>query len=206
MATYNVHIYREMKLRFDGLEAESPQAAVEYASNHLTSEASSIDDCDGQNLAALVDVVGDEDYSQSVTIDFEPERQRKAAAKLLDALRWITRCLKIKGPVGTTAYIVSDEIMAQARAAVAEAEAADIASKPPATKPFSVLLLYPDYANDGGTETYYAFVEATDPVAAVAEAQRQALAVNDWDDTDPTDFAPLLVTEGHHYGQPMSHE
>ena len=29
-----------------------------------------------------------------------------------------------------------------------------------AKKPYSVLLLYPDYANDSGTETYYAFVEA----------------------------------------------
>jgi|SRR5579875_1141077 len=71
-------------------------------------------------------------------------------------------------------------------------------------KPYSVLLLYPDYANDGGAETYYAWVEAHDPVAAVAMAQRQALAANEWSDTDPADFAPLLVVAGHHYGQPLS--
>ncbi len=76
----------------------------------------------------------------------------------------------------------------------------------PANKPYSVLLLYPDHANDDGTETYYAWVEAPDSLAAVAEARRQALAVNEWDDADPTDFAPLLVTEGHHYGQPMSND
>jgi hypothetical protein len=94
-------------------------------------------------------------------------------------------------------------------AAIAEAEATAIAPVPPAgavpaKRPYSVLLLYPDYANDGGNETYYAWVEASDGIAAVADAQRQAVAANEWDDTDPTDFAPLLVTEGHHFGQPMS--
>jgi hypothetical protein len=68
-------------------------------------------------------------------------------------------------------------------------------------KRYSVLLLYPDYANDGGAETYYAFVEATDAVAAVDVAQRQATAAQAVDIDDPTEFAPLLVTEGHHYGE-----
>lgn len=72
-----------------------------------------------------------------------------------------------------------------------------------AKTPFSVLLLYPDYANDGGTETYYAFVEAADSIAAVAVAQRQAVAAQIGVDIELDDFAPLLVTEGHHYGQPM---
>jgi hypothetical protein len=67
-------------------------------------------------------------------------------------------------------------------------------------KPYSVLLLYPDYANDSGTETYYAFVEAADPIDAVAIAQRQAAGE---DGHDPDDYAPLLVIEGHHYGQPL---
>ena len=75
------------------------------------------------------------------------------------------------------------------------AEASD-----PAKKPYSVLLLYPDYANDGGHETYYAWVEAADWDTAVAEAQRQAVAANDCVEIDSADFVPLLVTEGHHYG------
>ena len=141
MPCYNIHVYREMKLRFDGLEAESPEAAAEYACNHLASEASSIDDCDGLNLAALVDVVGDEEFSQSVTIDFEPERIRKAAPKLRDALRWITCCPMINGPVGTTAYIISDERMALARAAIAEADAAGIVSQPAAPELLEALRL-----------------------------------------------------------------
>jgi hypothetical protein len=70
-------------------------------------------------------------------------------------------------------------------------------------KPYSVLLLYPDYIGDYGTETYYAFVEATDAVGAVAVAQRQAVAAQSIDIDDPTDFAPLLVTEGHHASEPL---
>ena len=75
--------------------------------------------------------------------------------------------------------------------------------RPRSDKPYSVLLLYPDYANDGGTETYYAFVEATDPIAAVTVAQQQAAAAQDGVDIEPDDFAPLLVTQGHHYGEAL---
>jgi hypothetical protein len=79
------------------------------------------------------------------------------------------------------------------------------AASDPAKKPYSVLLLYPDYASDNyGQETYYAWVQAPDPIAAVAEAQRQAVAAQIIDIDDPIDFHPLLVTQGHHYGQPLS--
>ena len=60
-------------------------------------------------------------------------------------------------------------------------------------KPYSVLLLYPDYANDNGTETYYAFVEALDPIEAVALAQREAVTTQDGMDGDPEDFALELA-------------
>jgi hypothetical protein len=77
----------------------------------------------------------------------------------------------------------------------------------PARRPYSVLLLYPDYANDSGSETYYAFVAAPSAIEAVAVAQREALTANEWnecDDRDPTDFALLLVTEGHHHDRSFS--
>jgi hypothetical protein len=81
------------------------------------------------------------------------------------------------------------------------------AEPPPAgeggLKRYSVLLFYPDWANDGGKETYYDWVEAPDPITAVAVAQRRALELNEWDDVDPADFAPLLVTEGHHRGEAL---
>jgi hypothetical protein len=74
---------------------------------------------------------------------------------------------------------------------------------PDGTKPYSVLLLYPDYANDSGTETFYALVLAAEPTAAVNAAQRQASISNPDIAFEPDDFAPLLVTEGHHYSEPL---
>ena len=91
----------------------------------------------------------------------------------------------------------------QARAALAAWAKPDPTAADAPRKPYSVLLLYPDHANDSGIETYYAFVEAPDPIAAVALAQRNALAVNEWTETEPDDFAPLLVTQGHHPGEAL---
>jgi hypothetical protein len=84
MNTYNVHIYREMRLFFPGIEASSPEMAASLASQKLEDDAALIDACDGETLAALVDLVGDTDYSQSVTIDFDPVKA--AAQALYDAL------------------------------------------------------------------------------------------------------------------------
>jgi hypothetical protein len=86
MTTYIVHIYREMRLSFTDIEADTPAAAAVIARGKPTGDADDIDDCDGEDLSALVDLAGDEEYEHSVTIDFETERQRKAAAKLLAAL------------------------------------------------------------------------------------------------------------------------
>jgi hypothetical protein len=72
-----------------------------------------------------------------------------------------------------------------------------------ATKPHSVLLLYPDDLDATGYETYYAFVEASDATDAVAVAQRQAAAAQSIAIDDPADFRPLLVTEGHHRSEAL---
>lgn len=77
------------------------------------------------------------------------------------------------------------------------------AAAPAAGRPFSVLLLYPDYSGDTGYETYYAFVQATGAIEAVAAAQIQAAAAQPVSIDDPTDFHPLLVTEGHHASLPL---
>jgi hypothetical protein len=86
MTLYNVHIYREIRLFFEGIEADTPQAAATIARDGLTSDADEIDDCEGTTLSALVDEVGDSKYERSVMIDFENERLRKAAPELLAAL------------------------------------------------------------------------------------------------------------------------
>src|SRR5438105_13778510 len=86
MTLYHVHIYREMRLYFPHVEAGTPDRAAELAAGKPTAEAEYAEDCDGETLAALVDVVGDDEFTQSVTIDFEAERLRKAAPELLAAL------------------------------------------------------------------------------------------------------------------------
>jgi hypothetical protein len=45
-----------------------------------------------------------------------------AAQELRDVLQEITCCARIQGPAGTTAYIISEERMARARAIVAKAK------------------------------------------------------------------------------------
>jgi hypothetical protein len=211
MKTYRVHIYREMRLVYDGIKAGSHEEAAAIARDRETDRADEIDDCDGETIAALVDVVGDEQYAQSRIIDFEPERRHRAAPKLLGALKAFIEADALAEECGEWKWENLEHAFGLARSAVAEAEAADMATSPPSAsgpgkKPYSVLLAYPDYLDIDGTETFYAFAEAPDWVAAVAEARRQAVAANDCVDIDPADFVPLLVTEGHHYGLPMTND
>jgi hypothetical protein len=87
MTTYTVHIYREMRVVFGGIEAETPEAAATIARDMPTGDADDIDDCEGESFSALVDVQGDEEYEHSRFIDFEVESQRKLLPELLEALR-----------------------------------------------------------------------------------------------------------------------
>ena len=84
MTLYDVHINREVRLVFESIEADSHEAAAAIACDKHPAAADDIDTCDGETFAAQVEVAGDED---SVTIDFEAGRLRKAAPKLLAALR-----------------------------------------------------------------------------------------------------------------------
>jgi len=86
MTLYNVHIYREMRLLFERIEADTPEAAAAIARDRLTEDADDIEDCDGETFAALVDVTGDEEFERSRMIDFDAERLRKAAPGMLAAL------------------------------------------------------------------------------------------------------------------------
>ncbi len=60
-----MHIYREMRLIFADIEADTPEAAAAIARDKPTGDADDIEDCEGEKLTALVDVAGDEDYGQS---------------------------------------------------------------------------------------------------------------------------------------------
>lgn len=69
-------------------------------------------------------------------------------------------------------------------------------------RPWSVLLLYPDYiAEDFGSETYYALVRADCAASAIDAAQREAVRDNRANGArlrTREDFFPLLVIRGHH--------
>jgi hypothetical protein len=70
-------------------------------------------------------------------------------------------------------------------------------------KPYTVILLYPDYLPDNyREETFTAHVSAIDGDAAVRAAQADAVSANTDDDGetrcgDPSDFAVIAVYAGH---------
>jgi hypothetical protein len=142
MTTFIVHIYREMRLSYTGIEADTSEAAAAIARDKPTADADDIDECDGETFAALVDVAGDEDHEQSVTIDFETERHRKAAPKLLEALEAVLpyaqsehaslfECWRRDGEsVSELEAERCDGAIDKATAALAEAEAAGITPAP----------------------------------------------------------------------------
>ena len=127
MTTYNVHIYREMRLVFGGIEADSPEAAASIARGKLTDDADSIDDCDGETIAALVDVQGDEDYDESRIIEFEAERQRRAAPRLLAALQAFVEADALAEECHEWKWENLEHAFELAREAIAEAESAGMA-------------------------------------------------------------------------------
>ena len=87
MTKYNVHIYREMRLKFDDIEADSLEEAAQKAHDMHFDDSDDWSDCEGETLSALVDVQGDKEYELSRVIDFEPGRHLKTAGKVLDALK-----------------------------------------------------------------------------------------------------------------------
>jgi hypothetical protein len=123
MTPYNVHIYREMRLYFPAIEAETPEDAARIAADKLTADAEYTEDCDGENLAALVDVVGDDEFKHSVTIDFDHERLRKAAPDLLDAIPPLIGLVHRLLPAHAQSDSTLDNLpeVIQARAALAKA-------------------------------------------------------------------------------------
>jgi hypothetical protein len=127
MTKYIVNLYREMRLSYADIEADTPQAAAAIVSGKLTADADNIEDCEGQNLAALVDMAGDEDYSQSIMIDFEAERIRNAASKLLAALTYALEYLKANDDGEQD---ISSRISA-VEAAIVHAKTAGISTTPP---------------------------------------------------------------------------
>jgi hypothetical protein len=74
MQTYNVHVYREMRLFFPGIVARTAEEAATLAAAMPSGVAEALEDCDGENLAALVGVVDSADCQQNHMIDLNPSR------------------------------------------------------------------------------------------------------------------------------------
>jgi hypothetical protein len=72
MTTYNVHLYRQMRLYFPNIHADTHSEAATIAAAKDATEANLIDDCDGTNIAALVDVLGDADYENTKLVSLDP--------------------------------------------------------------------------------------------------------------------------------------
>jgi len=127
MTVYNVHIYRELRLVFEDIEAGCHKEAAAKAHDLATEAANEIDDCDGETFAALVDVAGDEQYEHSRFIAFQEERLRQAAPALLEALPDCIRQIHALLPVHQQSDSTLDNIPAvlNARAAIATATAVD---------------------------------------------------------------------------------
>ncbi len=131
MTTYNVHIYREMRLLFEGIEAISHEAAAAIAEHKPTGDADDIDECDGDTFYACVDVQGDEDYEQSRWVNFEPERHRTATPAMLDALRAFIEADRLAEECGQWKWENLEHAFRLARAAVAEATGMGQPASPP---------------------------------------------------------------------------
>jgi hypothetical protein len=84
MPKYRVHLYREMRIVFDNIEAHSAQAAAELASERHFDDRDDFSDCEGVNLAALVD---EEGHTDGTLIDFEDGRKLRASESLLSSLK-----------------------------------------------------------------------------------------------------------------------
>ena len=115
MPTYNVHLYREMRLFFPCIEAESPEEAAKIAAGKDFDDVDDFSDCDGENLAALVDLVGDEEFRHSKTIAFDPVKE--AAQELCEVLEEYLQArpafrLKPIGSPGSTARLEQEAAIA----------------------------------------------------------------------------------------------
>lgn len=127
MPKYNVHIYREMRLAYTNIEAGTPEMAAEIARDFAEHQEQPVaEDCDGATFAALVDVHGDEEFSQSRTVDFEAGRLQQAAQQMYIALKAISDdAYQHEADRDDDMALVPVEYIRMARAAVRLAERSD---------------------------------------------------------------------------------
>jgi hypothetical protein len=90
MPQYRVHVYREMRLVFEGVEADTPQAAAHIAAGKHFDDCNDWSDCEGTNLAALVDEHNDVDIDEAqdgTLVALEDGRWLRAGPRMLAAVQ-----------------------------------------------------------------------------------------------------------------------
>lgn len=87
MPKFRVHAYREMRLVFDEIEADTPEAAAHIAAGKPFDECDRCSDCEGTTLAALVDEATEDGQEGVAVVDFEDGRWLKAGPHMLAALK-----------------------------------------------------------------------------------------------------------------------
>jgi hypothetical protein len=206
--TYQVTVI-ERALAFYEVEAEDARTAAE---NWQDGEFKGRDDeaLDTEGPSSVRERQPDGSWRKVPQSEWEADPPAGSMPDWIDPVRyaraWVRTARDVLAQPGRTADVDHLLELGLGQLAAALSVAGEVDSPTgnnPAKKPYSVLLLYPDYANDSGTETYYAWVEAQDAIEAVAMAQREALAANEWAEREPDDFAPLLVTEGHHHSEAL---
>lgn len=66
-------------------------------------------------------------------------------------------------------------------------------------KPYTVILIRPDYiAENYGEDFYFAHVEAENPTAAVKAAQIEVVREDGYDEDHAENYALVAIFEGHH--------
>ncbi len=123
-AFYHVHLYRVMRLCFGGIAAETPEHAAAIARDRPSEDADSIDDCDGETLAALVDLDGDVGFEQTRLIDFEGECLLRFAPEMLACLRAFLEADALAEECSEWKWENLEHAFAHARGVVARFEAA----------------------------------------------------------------------------------
>ena len=116
MPKYRVHVYREMRIVFDDIEAATPEKAAEIAGEKHFDDCDEWSDCEGVNLAALVDRQGDPD---GTLIDFKDGRMLRASESLLSCLKDILSRFRSCIGGGNGQIEGDDEAICSAEAAIA---------------------------------------------------------------------------------------
>ena len=157
MPTYNVHLYRVMRLYFLGIEADTPQNAARLACAIIDEREmpTSYEDCDGKPSPHSLIYVGDKDYSESRHGGPGPDEDSGAGAlrrsfscfsqKLTEPLRGFTE----KGKKVQSELPSDDPIFQSPRRRCAKSTEAKSYRKPHSNRP--------DVSHSNKRETQHAY-------------------------------------------------